>query len=84
MISGPIEYSIRFYRIEDASTPAKKQFKFLYNLNTMPATSKVLYGMDVQTDDLSGKFNIEPTLFDALMAKIDAIQKQDIYWIELK
>lgn len=84
MISGPIEYAIRFYTIADCSTPTEKKFKFLYNLNTIPATSKVLYGMDVQNEDLDGKFDLAPTIYDAVMATLDKLQKQDIYWIELK
>jgi len=38
---GIVEYSIRFYKI-DANGK-----KFLYNLNTLPAKSKILYGFEV-------------------------------------
>lgn len=83
-LSGPIEYSIRFFKIEDLSTTEEKKFKFLYNLNTIPATSKILYGMDVQSEDLNGKFDVAPTIYDAVLAALDKMQKQDIYWIEIK
>lgn len=84
-LSGPIEYSMRFFRIENLSTSeTEKKFKFLYNLNTLPATSTILYGMDVQTEDITGKFDIEPTIYDAILAALSEMQRQDIYWIEMK
>ena len=77
-ISGPVEYSIRFFRIDDAGK------KFLYNLNTLPATSQVLYGMDVINADNTGKFDLEPTLYETLLNKISQLQNRDMYWIEIK
>ena len=76
-ISGQVEYSIRFFRIDDAGK------KFLYNLNTLPATSQVLYGMDVIGNN-PAQFDIEPTLYEVLLNKIAQLQSQDIYWIDLK
>lgn len=77
-VSGLVEYSIRFFRIDDVGK------KFLYNLNTLPATSQVLYGMDVINDDDTGKFDLEPTFYETLLDKISQIQNQDMYWIEIK
>lgn len=77
-VSGPIEYSIRFFLVNENGT------KFLYNLNTLPATSKVLYGMDVVHDDLAGQFNYDPTNYETLLNKIMQAQQQDIYWIEMR
>ena len=46
--TGDIEYSIRFFSVEDITVnPSEKKFRFLYNLNTLPAIGKILYGMDV-------------------------------------
>jgi hypothetical protein len=39
--AGPVQYSIRFYKLD----PSGK--KFIYNLNTLTATSEVKYGMNV-------------------------------------
>ena len=84
-LSGPIEYSIRFFKVENISTSAtEKKFQYLYNLNTLPATSTVLYGMDVQSEDLTGKFVLAATLYDALLSRITDIQNQDMYWIEMR
>jgi hypothetical protein len=38
-LSGSIEYSMRFYKIENISSDTEKKFKFLYSLNILPATS---------------------------------------------
>lgn len=76
--SGPIEYSIRFYRV-DLDTK-----KLIYNLNTQPAVSKILYGMDVQDPQLGGNFDLEATIYDQVEAKINELLKEDLYWIEIK
>ena len=84
-LSGPVEYSIKFFNIQNVSNdPDKKVFKYLYNLNTLPATSVVLYGMDVQAEDLDGKFDIDPSFADTLLSAISELSKHDIYWIEMK
>ena len=78
-LSGPVEYSIRFFRVDEAGK------KLLYNLNTLPATSSVLYGMDVQDEDFEGQYNgIEATQYETLLNLISEILNQDMYWIEMK
>lgn len=77
-LTGPVEYSFKFFCIDDAGN------KFLYNLNTLPATSQVLYGLDVIGGDYNGDFDILPTEYEKLVAKISQIQKDDLYWIEIK
>ena len=77
-LTGPVEYSFKFFRIDDAGS------KFLYNLNTLPATSQVLYGLDIIGGDYNGDFDILPTEYEKIIAKIAQIQKDDLYWIEIK
>ena len=77
-LSGPVEYSVRFYRVNEAGT------KFLYNLNTLPTRSKVLYGLDIQNDDFDARYEIKPSTWETLAARISELQNQDIYWIEMK
>lgn len=43
--AGPVEFAINFYLLNDEGS------KYLYNLNTQIATSKVLHGMNVITDE---------------------------------
>ena len=77
-ISGNIEYSIKFFRINEAGT------KYLYNLNTLPATSVILYGLDVQTEDFGNELLITPSAHEDLLDKISKLQNRDIYWISMK
>lgn len=58
--AGPIQYSVRFYKVD-----AEGQ-QFLYNLNTRPAKSKVLYGMEVQ--EMNPDYDISTTVYDEVMA----------------
>lgn len=77
--SGIIEYSIRFFRVSDGADK-----RFIYNLNTIPAKSKILYGMDVQSEDTTGKFDVAPDLGTILMNELKKLQQSDIYWLEIK
>lgn len=43
--AGTIKYSIRFFKIDDSGS------YFLYNLNTLPTTSQILYGMDISKSE---------------------------------
>lgn len=75
--TGPIEYAVRFYKID------RDGKRFLYNLNTRPATSKILYGLDVQSEDLKGEYTIpDEVAYDFLLAEIVKAQGRDTYWIE--
>ena len=76
--SGPVEYAMRFYRVD----PDTKQL--IYNLNTLPTKSKVLYGMDVQAEDLKGEFNIPATVYDQIQNEFKKLLDNDLYWIEIK
>lgn len=77
-ISGPVKYAIRFYRLD------RNGDHFVYSFNTLESTSKVLYGMDVQSEDLEGKFDVAPSAYDDLVARVSALAQQDMYWIQMK
>ncbi len=77
-VSGVIEYSIRFFIIDDSGQ------KFLYNLNTIPAKSKILYGMDVIGDATDDSYDIDADAYTTLLNRIADLSKKDIYWIELQ
>lgn len=73
--AGPIQYSIRFYKVD-----AEGQ-QFLYNLNTSPARSKILYGMEVQ--EMNEDYDLTPTVYDEVMAKLtDFSNRLGVYWEE--
>ena len=76
-VSGPIEYAVRFYKINSNGT------KFIYNLNTVPATSQIKYGLDVQAEDLKGEYVINNDVaYNFLLSEIVKAQGRDIRWIE--
>lgn len=78
MYAGPITYALRFYRLNADGN------KFIYNLNTTPVKSEILYGMDVQTEDLSGNFDILPTEYDKILERVVKLENTfDVYWLEL-
>ena len=77
-----VEYAIRFFRVDTEGR------KLVYNLNTTTSTGKVLYGLDVRTDgledasELAGNFDIDSSAFEELLAMIQDIRNQDVFWIE--
>lgn len=75
--TGKIEFTIRFYKINDNNN------KFLYQLSFLPTTTKILNGMDVQADDLTGKYDINPTAYDTLLARLSELSRQDVFWITM-
>lgn len=44
-VAGPVEFSIQFFKVGEAINDRQEAVKvFTYNLNTLPASSQVLYG----------------------------------------
>lgn len=74
-IQGSIEFAIRFYQIsEDEKT-------FLFSLNTLPATTKVLRGMNTVVDT---NYNFEADKINEILARLDRLQKDyEVYWIDV-
>lgn len=74
--AGIVQFSIRFYLLDDEGTT------FVYNLNTFPAESQVLHGMEVQ--EISGDYDFEASQYDKIMQEIEKLSRQlDIYWTVL-
>lgn len=71
--AGVIKYSVRFYLVEGE----KETAKLIYNLNTIPTSSKVLYGMNVQEtkDNFNSPFDIPAEGYDTLLAKIQEVSR---------
>jgi hypothetical protein len=74
--AGDVTFTIRFYTLDSTA-------KFLtYNLNTLPATSKVLHGMDEGTDYDSNSDTLADYVEQvAYYAKVAS--EKDLYWIDL-
>lgn len=77
-ISGNVEYAIRFYKIDETGQ------KLVYNMNTLPAISKVMYGMDIKDEAFDGDYDIPASSFDFLQQQITELSKRDTFWIEYK
>lgn len=78
--AGPVQFAISFYKIGDIVNENGIAEKFLvYNLNTLPATSKVLSGMEV--NQLDSDYLLNATQAQILQEQIDNIvAQQDVYW----
>ena len=58
-------------------------YNYIYCLNTKPAKSKILDGLDIMGKD-SDNVNIEADAATALAARIDELSKLvGVYWIEV-
>lgn len=71
---GTVQYSIRFYRIEEDN----QEYKLIYNLNTQITEGKVLQGM--QVSELSKDFDISAEGYDYLLSLIQDINRDGVYW----
>ena len=76
-VDGEIQYFIRFYKIQGE----QDNLKFSYNLSTLPAKSKILFGLDVDfseiDEELSDLNEKNVSLYEDLLLKI---QKNQTYW----
>lgn len=81
-VSGTVQYAFSFYKVDHEAK------KFLYNLNTLPAESKVLYGMDVQNHPEHPEFGegypgITPDDYTYLLGLYNDLKKEfNVYWEE--
>lgn len=74
--AGTVQFSLRFYKIDEVGQ------QFIYNLNTRPSKSKVLYGMDVQ--DITDDYDLAPSVYDEVLAKLNEFSTAlGSFWEEL-
>lgn len=74
--AGDVVFAIRFYQLGDNN-------ELIYNLNTIPATSKILHGMNVVTNE-NENFMIPDSVVAAIYQEIDTIRsKQNLTWIDV-
>lgn len=85
--SGKVIFSIKFYRISsvivDSVDGTSKSYKvYDYVLNTQPATSEVLHGLDILAT--SENYYFEATEVEAIYQAIENVRREnDLYWIVL-
>lgn len=82
---GTVQFSIQFFCVNDIEQEDGSLKKVIsYNLNTLPATSQILKGMEINALN-SEKLLINAEAFGILSSRIDEISKfQDLYWTVLK
>lgn len=79
--AGTITFSVRFFKLNDFAENGKKDY--IYSLNTKPAVSKILYGMDIDSENNENLY-IPADIVTQLMNDIERVSRQsDIYWIEV-
>ena len=74
--AGPITFAVEFFLLSED----KKSI--IYKLNTQPAHSKILHGLNVTNGD---DFVLMPTEYEQLLAEIQSIRdikEATIYWYE--
>lgn len=65
-MSGTIEYSIRFYKINKENN----KLTLVYNLNTLPAKSEILYGLEVDDEAMKAEYDIPTKQYEELIAQL--------------
>lgn len=79
--AGIITFSVRFFKLNDFAENGKKDY--IYSLNTKPAVSKILYGMDVDSENNENLY-IPADIVTQLMNDIERVSRQsDLYWTEI-
>lgn len=73
--AGTIRYSIRFYKIDEVEQ------QFIYNLNTQPTQSKILYGMDIQS--ANADYDLAPTVYDEVLQALSEFSSKLTVWKEM-
>ena len=53
----------------------------MYNVNTLPATSKILHGLGKE-EDIDAETDYLATLKDEIFQRIENIEDFDLYWEE--
>lgn len=75
--SGEVQYSFRFFKIEEKMVNGVLEKQLVYNLNTMPAKTKVLQSLDTITPEQDSIPSILPSDYEILAQKIEDTK---VYW----
>ena len=86
---GEIKFAVRFYLIDgttitlnDDGTHNFDQMTYLYNLNTLPQTAKVKYGLDALSTN--EETDVPPSTVEWLLNKVQELEDaKDIWWTDL-
>lgn len=87
--AGEITYSFRFYEFE-IKTNEQGDIVYdengnvvygdlIYNLNTLPTTSKILHGLEINVPGID-ELQYDTTAYDTLVSMINDDSRKVIYW----
>lgn len=84
-IAGLVQFSIRFFKIGERLNDRNEMEKFLaYNMNTLPAESKILKGITEYKPDMDSNYLLTPSQFDQLTDRIDNLARfNKVFWTML-
>ena len=71
--SGTIEYAIRFFRVQGDG----KNAELVYNLNTLPAKSKVLTSLEADNEIMKAEYDIPVEAYEELIYQM---KNNKTYW----
>lgn len=75
--NGIITYSFRFFKL---SGDTFDNSELIYNLNTFPATSKILYGLDAPNIDDSDEVNSTINTLEELITQVKELKDTGFTW----
>jgi|GEM_PF-2743150 len=75
--SGDVEFSIRFYLLDDNYVDKK----LIFNLNTLPASSKVLSGIDFDPEGFKPNEDWMADYLAQIAAAAKEAYEKDVYWV---
>jgi len=75
--SGDVEFSIRFYLLDDNYVDKK----LIFNLNTLPASSKVLSGIDFDPEGFKPNEEWMADYLAQIAAAAKEAYEKDVYWV---
>ena len=81
--AGTVDFAIHFYKIGnkvDIENGINEKV-ITYSLNTVPARSKVLPGLNIKKDNQDSDYLLKTSQYDELVSEINRIsQYQQLYW----
>lgn len=77
--TGDVEFSIRFYLLDDNYVDKK----LIFNLNTLPASSKVLAGINFDPEGFKPNEDWMADYLTQIAAAAKEAYEKDVYWITI-
>lgn len=81
--AGIVEYSVRFYLMEEIGEEGSGHYNLSYNLNIQPTRSQVLHGMNNPL--LEEDYQLSMSFQEEILARLNNLETlYDVYWLEVE